>query len=705
MMEYVDFVEPDFSDDVAELETGKQSAAAPAEAQKMIKEKESTGNENAGHENSGNENSSNENAEQRAEQPEKIIEIDFPMVTSLANRIRMNDRNVIVNIINEQLMEGAMSTILHKPVLTEEISGDDISLGNITFWRLSRTELLADVEVSVRFTIADKNNDYVSSVGMYVTLWYDSDEGFFGELYEMGGIENRPDRSYWKLDPFMVPFLSKDSVEQAGEEQWQEKHSEAMKDAGERKAQILADAYGLQVVSMRLAGCPAQDHVLFFDAGTVLVQDPPARGVRQLPPPRPVEVGEKTIVINSAAKARTERDLIIYKACLEYEWYYLFYKLNGCVNTDARQFRYYKRKLKVKKEGSVGNPLTFIRTMTRKGGMALMMPLTIMEKKWWREYQIAGTSDRHLSYWNHDGWRNEQAIRVISDEFDIRKYLVRQRLIQMGRIAAKGALNYDQERQKYNPAFAFEKSTLGKDREYAISRAELFRLYQSDSKFREQAREGLWAFLDGLVCLNNSEFICRKGDSHQLTPSANRRVNQCCLRFIRTFEEDSPRSRVDWSAFKEQEMYSFIRNCERIREANEQTKADILARVPDTFTGALEYMMRLGMTGKMNDAMLGVASTLGADVIRDYRTNPNRIYDLVDLVMICVALKLPPWLSEVLLERANLHVKRTGKQSVYGFILDCLYLDEGKTVRSFLSPAENRPVIAEEEEAPYSIPA
>ena len=39
MMEYVDFVEPDFSDDVAELETGKQSAAAPAEAQKMIEEK------------------------------------------------------------------------------------------------------------------------------------------------------------------------------------------------------------------------------------------------------------------------------------------------------------------------------------------------------------------------------------------------------------------------------------------------------------------------------------------------------------------------------------------------------------------------------------------------------------------------------------------------------------------------------------------
>ena len=324
-------------DDVAELETGKQSAAPPAEAQKMIEEKENNGHEDVGTE--------------EAEQAEKVIEIDFPMVTSLANRIRMNNRNVIVNIINEQLMAGGMSTILHRPVLTEEISGEDVSLGNITFWRLSRTELLADVEVSVCFTIADKDHDYTASVGMYVTLWYDSDEGFFGELYEMGSIENRPDRSYWKLDPFMVPFLSKDSVEQAGEEQWQEKHSEAMKDAGERKARILAEAYGLRITSMRLAGCPSQDHVLFFDAGTVLVQDPPARGVRQLPPPRPVEVGEKTIVINSAAKARMERDFIIYKACFEYEWYYLFYKLNGCVNTDARQFRYYRRKLKVKKEG------------------------------------------------------------------------------------------------------------------------------------------------------------------------------------------------------------------------------------------------------------------------------------------------------------------------------------------------------------------
>ena len=695
MMENVDFLEPDFSDEAAEQETGKQSAMAPAEA-KGTMEQEGNGN-----------------IRKEAEEPdkaheatpeEKTIEIDFPMVTSLANRIRMNDRNTIVNIINEHLLEGSMSTILHMPVLTDEISGDDISLGNITFWRLSRTELLADVEVNVRFTIANRNSDYTTSLGMYVSLWYDSDEGFYGDFYEVGSIDNRPDRSYWKLDPFMVPYLSKDSVEQAAEEQWQDKYPEALKDTGERKAEVLAEAYGLHIVRQRLADCRTQDYILFFDEGTVLVQDAPAKGARQLPPPRPVEVAEKTIVINSAANTRAERDLIIYKACFEYEWYYLFYKLNGCVSTDARQFRFYKRKCKVKKEGSVGNPLTFIRTMSHKGGMALMMPLTIMEKKWRREYQIAGTSERHLTYWNHDGWRNEQAIRVISDEYDLRKYLVRQRLIQMGKIAAKGALNYDQERQKYNPAFGFDKATLGRDREYAISRAELYRVYQSDAKFKEQAREGTWAFLDGLVCLNNSEFICRKGEGNQLTPSANRRVNQCCIRFIRTFEEDAPRNRIDWAAFNDQEMYALKRNSERIREANEKTKADILAHVPDTFTDALEYMMRLCLAGKTNDATLGVASCLGDDIIREYRTNPNRMYDLEDLVMICVGLNLPPWLSETLLERANIHVKRTGKQSIYGFILDCLYMEEGKTVQAFLQPTDNRPAMIEEE-VPYSIPA
>ena len=411
-------------------------------------------------------------------------------------------------------------------------------------------------------------------------------------------------------------------------------------------------------------------------------------------------------MINSAAKARIDRDVIVYKACFEYEWYYLFYKINGCVSTDIRQFRFYKRKRKVKKEDAgQGNPLSFIRVMTRKGAMALMMPLSVMEKKWWREYQIAGVCERHLLYWNHEGWRNEQAIRVISEEYDIRKYLVRQRVIGMGRIAAKGALNYDRERRRYNPAFAFEKASLGKNREFAISRSELFRVYQSDSRFREQARAGGWAYLDGLVCLNDSEFICRRGEGNQLVPSANRRVNQCCLRFIRTFEEDTPRNRVDWGAFGDPEMDSLRRNSERVREANERAKKDILSGVPDTFTGALEYMMSLGPAGKMSDATLGITSGLGSDIIRDYRTNPDRVYDLEDLVLICVGLNLPPWLSEVLLERANTRVRRTGKQSVYGFILDCLYMDEGKTVKAFLQPAVNQPLMTGDDEVPYPIPA
>ncbi len=59
-------------------------------------------------------------------------------------------------------------------------------------------------------------------------------------------------------------------------------------------------------------------------------------------------------------------------------------------------------------------------------------------------------------------------------------------------------------------------------------------------------------------------------------------------------------------------------------------------------------------------------------------------YNLEEVLMICIGLSLPPWLSEILLDRANLRVDRTGGQGIYGFILDCLYMDTVKTIRAFL---------------------
>ena len=47
-------------------------------------------------------------------------------------------------------------------------------------------------------------------------------------------------------------------------------------------------------------------------------------------------------------------------------------------------------------------------------------------------------------------------------------------------------------------------------------------------------------------------------------------------------------------------------------------------------------------------------------------------------------LHLPPWLSDILLDRAHLTVKRYGPLAYYGIILDCFYMDTIQDVQEFV---------------------
>ena len=67
------------------------------------------------------------------------------------------------------------------------------------------------------------------------------------------------------------------------------------------------------------------------------------------------------------------------------------------------------------------------------------------------------------------------------------------------------------------------------------------------------------------------------------------------------------------------------------------------------------------------------------------RSEERKSYDLDQVVAICIGLHLPPWLSEVLLDRAGLKVKRYGEFGYFGIILDCFYMDDIDAVQNFLS--------------------
>ena len=67
------------------------------------------------------------------------------------------------------------------------------------------------------------------------------------------------------------------------------------------------------------------------------------------------------------------------------------------------------------------------------------------------------------------------------------------------------------------------------------------------------------------------------------------------------------------------------------------------------------------------------------------RTEDRKAYELDQVIAICIGLNLPPWLSDILLDKAGLVVKRYGAYGYYGTILDCFYMDTIKDVQQFLN--------------------
>ena len=616
-------------------------------------------------------------------------EIDYPDIIFLDELLRNRYGSYMVAAINEKLAEDEMSGIVRAPVVTSHVSQKDCDFTGFSFWRMNQSNVLADVDAQVMLKIADEETERPFT--LYISLWISIDDDIQCDLYDIGSVMDKPSRDAWKLDHHMIPILGNDNIDDASELVWNERHKIAMKDPDQRKPEILAQQYGLKIRPMRLAQCIEQEYLLFLDKGTVLIQEECEPGTRRLPPPREVPVEAKTIVLNTSIPSWDNGEMAVYAACFQYEWYYMFYRLNQLCSTDLS--RVGMKKILVSEDRQPTSPLTFIGIMTDKGAFGLMMPHSVMTGKVQAEFQKAGVDPTAGGlYNNHSGWRYDRVIRTIADEFGVRKFRVRQWLVKNGRTEAKGALNFDSESRRYYPPFGFSSKETEIDDEFYISRRGLFALYNSNGAFRELMRTGDYAFVDGLVCVNDTEAIARRGGAFHLQAIANESVHRYCLRFGKTYEGKKAVFGFDHDAYKK---YASVINRHSVMTENDRFafREKVLRQIPDSFTGALDYLMRSGITGpdtlngKMSDVMLAVTSGVSDETIIRYHTDPKAIRTADELLAICIGLNLPPWLSDVLFERANMKIDRTGPFSYYGFILDCLYLNVMDTVKKFIANA------------------
>ena len=627
----------------------------------------------------------------RAREDEKRCPVQawlVPVVDDMDRCIRERFSTFILQEMNARLAGGELSLLLGDAAVSERLAPRDLEIGTITCWRLNRTDFLADVDLSVSMTVEKEGRDIAGRFGFCMGLWFCTEEGFSCEVQELHLAADKPDRSFWKLDRFLVPILREDEIESGAERLW-ENLLPGVKDPKDRTARMLAEKLGLDIREMRLHCQNRTRSILFFREGTVLVQDEKKPGEEDFPLPVSRQVPANTILINTAARSEC-RDLDILHECIHYEWHLLFYRLQKLMSTNPLEIRYRTVRNSIGRPAS--DPLRFMEHQARNGSIALLLPQNLIRGKAWRLFQQASTYPSVEGYINHPGFRWDRVIRRLADEYGAPRTTLRRRLVQMGHPAARGAVNYVDGRYITPFAFTEEHSSCGQAT-LVISRKALTDLYHRSSEFRQLMGRGDFVYADGHVCMNDPQFLRSTKEGARLTPWANAHADACCLWFEKVWLRENEESVWLFGTLNSNEDY--VREYDRFLDRRlSLTARERLARrnrlmqsMPNDFPDALVYLMENRDGGKITLEELAAQAHVSSRTVSRYRSGMRSGYDPDVVVALCIALHLPPWLSRLMLDKAGFSVKSYGPRGHYGEILDCCFMDTIPEVQEYLRAA------------------
>ncbi len=599
-----------------------------------------------------------------------------PRIQSMQTYILKHHKRMILNELNRQIKNGLLKDYLKEPVTLRVAN---CFFADMSFWRYNTYTLLVDVEVNAFIRTAYG----IELCSVYCELWADLRKGMAFAPGESGLLHEKPQREYWMLSSYLVPILRKDEIEQGAEELLLRYCPAALTDKKAHDAYALADRMGLRVEHQPLFQQSGTLSILFFSHGIVQVAEQDEEG-RAKEPPRAVGIAAGTIVINTNAVHKDCCQMEIYHECIHYDWHFMFFRLQDMHHSDVRSL--HTRRVVVEEKQPLSNPTKWMEWQARRGSFGLMMPQRMMEPLIDRLY--AETARKDL----HPGQVYDRVARLIAREYDIPKFRVRARMIQLGHIAAKGALNYVDG--AYIEPFAFSIGRGGGDYSFVIDRESAFALYKSEEAFRSRMLSGRFVYVDGHICLNSAKFIQHTPMGTKLTPWANAHVDACCLRFKHTYEPCGA-AEYRFGTMNSDEEYNrhYLSFAQEQVLGSEREKllgmSRLLDALPTSFPDALTFLMK---RAHMTIEDLEEKASVSNRTISRLRTEERREYSLDQIIAICIALHLPPWLSHEMIHRAGFLLRSTRQHQAYRFILDCLFMDSVEEVQTFLTNSGFQPL-------------
>ncbi len=469
-------------------------------------------------------------------------------------------------------------------------------------------------------------------------------------------MEDIPDHSDdIRMSPFMVPYLKGYQMDDLCEDIWEKAIPEALMDPKKRDGEELARHYGLSVLYEPIYDDQGVGSILFFAGGKLLVKEQDQRFMMEEDkrkddeknPPKEIYIPANTIVVNTNRNKKEYASFNIFHEVIHYELHYLFFRLQEMANNDVRTIK--MKEVVVTKETAITDPIYWMEKQANRGAYGFLLPIAWMREKIAEEYA-------NVTSYRHAGDLFDIIGRKLCAKNKIANFRMRARMIQMGIIEAKGSLNWLSGGIRVEP-FAFDVKSCEKIEEtFIIDKYRSGCLYEKNEAFRKTFNTGKFVWADGHIVRNDSRFVRDTSKGLMLTQWANANVDQCCLRFERVYVQSGVGQYV-FGRMNFDEAYVAKTLFYLEDSANQAVFNEIEAE--NEFANAFPVSINDGLKKLMEKEDVSqekMAELLDVELrsFKRWLADEKKRYTEDFIIMFSLALKLPDWISDILLDRAGL---------------------------------------------------
>ena len=605
------------------------------------------------------------------------------------------NRLMLFSWLNQCLRSGRLQQTVGFPFTDRVINRDACCFPTWEFRRIDRENFYTYVYVTLTLTTARGPKTWKG----YIEVWCSFREAFRCTVEDMGSLEEMPDgEGVFRLSPFLVPYCWGYELDEACERIRRSCFPEAAADPKKQDAEKLAERYGLSVRYLPVYNGQGAGSILFFAAGKLPVKEQKdrtldARGMEEAKaeddrrnPPEEVSIPANTIVVNTNVILKEHAAFSIYHECIHYEFHYLFFRLQEMYNNDIRGMK--TKEITVTPETKITDPLYWMEKQANRGAYGLMLPAS-----WLRE-RIAEEAQTVQSY-RHAGDLFDFIGRKICARYEIANFRMRARMIQLGYIEAKGALNWLPGGIRVDP-FAFDTEQCRKIEEtFIIDKYSTGRLYEESEDFRKIYDTGKFVYADGHIVRNDSRFVRETAQGFRLTPWANAHVDRCCLRFERMYVQNGLGQyifgRMNFDAEYVKRTIFYLGDLAKQEVFNEmEAEQKYKNEFPESFREGLKKLMA---RARISFEEMAERLNISHSTFKRWLRNPETKVTVDFVMMVSLVLVLPDWISNLLMERAGLYLgKKNSRDLALQFIQRTMWNDGIEKANEYLVKRGYKPL-------------